>query len=198
MCNDQSFVEASTSISSPSSISMISAESYDSSDMNDFLFFSSNSSCDSDIGNGLNALSTTQHQSGLPTYKLVGDNIDKNIRPRDVRINSQTVSLHYYHSYALRDRIDLTSLEDSPSLPDMEGIRLENFLPTLQDEETIKGNFQHLIARVLIRDVKYFEKYWKNCIDKHIDHEYSHEMSQRSEVVSQLLLFFKEILYYFN
>ena len=149
MCNDQSFVEASTSISSPSSISMISAESYDFSDMNDFLFFYSNSSCDSDIGNGLDALSTTQHQSGLPTYKLVGDNIDKNIRPRDVRINSQTVSLHYYHSYALRDRIDLTSLEDSPSLPDMEGIRLENFLPTLQDEETIKGNFQHLIARAL-------------------------------------------------
>ena len=80
----------------------------------------------------------------------------------------------------------------------MEGIRLENFLPTLQDEETIKGNFQHLIAQVLIRDMKYFEKYWKNCIDKRIDHEYSHEMSQRSEVVSQLLLFFKEILYYFN
>ena len=61
-----------------------------------FFFSSSKSSCDSDIGNGFDVLSTTQHQSGLPTYKLVGgNNIDKNVRPRDVRINSQKVSLHF-------------------------------------------------------------------------------------------------------
>ena len=59
-----------------------------------------------------------QQSISLPT---IGDNINKNFRPSDVRINSQTVSLHDYHSYTLRDH-DLTFLEDSPSLPDMKGV----------------------------------------------------------------------------
>ena len=41
----------------------------------------------------------------LKTYKLVGDNIDKNIRPREMRSDHQTKSLHYFHTYGVRDRV---------------------------------------------------------------------------------------------
>ncbi len=44
----------------------------------------------------------------LPTFKIVGDNIDKTIRPREMRSDHQTRSLHYFHSYAVRDRIDIS------------------------------------------------------------------------------------------
>lgn len=39
-------------------------------------------------------------------YKVVFDNIDKNVQPRHERVDSKTKSLHYVHGYAKKDRID--------------------------------------------------------------------------------------------
>ena len=38
-------------------------------------------------------------------FKIVGDNIDKNIRPSMQRLTHQTRSLHNFHSYAVKDRV---------------------------------------------------------------------------------------------
>jgi L1 cell adhesion molecule like protein len=38
-------------------------------------------------------------------FKIVGDNIDKNFRRTYQRIDRQTRSCHYYHSYAVLDRV---------------------------------------------------------------------------------------------
>lgn len=47
-------------------------------------------------------------------YKFVGDNIDKNIKPRFQRQECHTgQSLHYFHGYAVRDRVDLSSYSDA-------------------------------------------------------------------------------------
>ena len=43
-------------------------------------------------------------------FRIVGDNIDKTVRPRDMRHNHHTTSLHYFHSYAVRDLILFTHL----------------------------------------------------------------------------------------
>lgn len=40
-------------------------------------------------------------------YKLVFDNIDKTIKPRHMRQDSQTSTLHYVQAYAVRDRINI-------------------------------------------------------------------------------------------
>ena len=47
-------------------------------------------------------------------FKLVGDNIDKNFRRSFYRHNRQTISMHAFHTYAVKDRIDLSSLSDAP------------------------------------------------------------------------------------
>ena len=47
-------------------------------------------------------------------FKIVGDNIDKNVRPSHQRLDRQTQSLHYFHSFAVRDRIDLSAYSDQP------------------------------------------------------------------------------------
>ena len=39
-------------------------------------------------------------QACYPPYIIVGDNIDKNVSPRDMRVDNQTKSFHYFHSYA--------------------------------------------------------------------------------------------------
>ena len=40
-------------------------------------------------------------------FMFVGDNIDKNVNPRFQRCENRGQSLHYFHGYALRDRVDL-------------------------------------------------------------------------------------------
>ena len=73
----------------------------------------------------------------LPTFKLVGDNLDKSVRPRDMRIDCQTQALHCFHMYAVRDRINLAEFRDNPSLPDVSLSDLKKILPTTRDQEML-------------------------------------------------------------
>ena len=61
-------------------------------------------------------LTQSSEQSNMPTpwhgFKIVGDNIDKNIRPSFQRCDYQTKSFHYFNSYAVKDRIDLSDVSD--------------------------------------------------------------------------------------
>jgi hypothetical protein len=53
-------------------------------------------------------------------FKLVGDNIDKNVKPRHMRQEKQAQSMHYYHSYAVHDRILILGLSNVvPSLKEV-------------------------------------------------------------------------------
>ena len=47
-------------------------------------------------------------------FKLIGDNIDKNIHRSFQSLNYTMMSLHYFHSYALLDRVDFSGLSDDP------------------------------------------------------------------------------------
>ena len=78
-------------------------------------------------------------------FKIVGDNIDKNIRQNYQRCDRQTLSLHYFHSCAIRDRIDLSGLSDVP--PSHAIIDPSTILPTVEELGTIKKEFQVLISR---------------------------------------------------
>ncbi len=117
------------------------------------------------------------------TFKIVMDNIDKRIKPNDMRMDNQTRSLHYVHKYAVRDRIDLSSFDDKPCLPDIGIIKVDKVLPSGKDNDAIRTNMATLLARVLVDNVPFFKEF-KGCIGRHIQHTYSTEMSQKSEVVS--------------
>ena len=77
--------------------------------------------------------------NSLKTYKIIGDNLDKTVKPNacDMRSDHQTRSLHYYHAYSVRDRIDLTNSEDSPSLPNLKDIDVQEILPSATDKNEI-------------------------------------------------------------
>ena len=77
----------------------------------------------------------------LTMYKIVGDNIDKNVQTREMRHDHQTRSLHYFHSYAVADRVDLSAFSNDVSTPDISVIQLDTLLPSSSDETTIRGNF---------------------------------------------------------
>ena len=65
-----------------------------------------------------------------------------------MRSDYQARSLHYFHLYAVKDRINLDQCEDQPSAPDISSINLEVLLPTEDDYKTLHRNMSILIARI--------------------------------------------------
>ena len=51
------------------------------------------------------------------------------------------------------------------------------------ESESILTNYATLLARVLIGKFTYFNKVFKDCVVDHIEHMYSDEMEQKSNVV---------------
>ena len=118
-------------------------------------------------------------------FKICGDNIDKTVHCRNMRVDKQTQSLHYFHSYAVKDRVDSSKLSDNhPRLaPSIEDV-VSKVLPTEEDDEIIHDNFAVLVARMLCTHMTFFQTSYADVVDWHIEHEFSHEMSCKSEVVS--------------
>ena len=66
-------------------------------------------------------------------YAIIGDNIDKNVRPSYQRQDRTTKSLHYFHFYALKNHINILQMSDKrPSSID---ISPKNILPSQSDSE---------------------------------------------------------------
>ena len=57
------------------------------------------------------------HADRWDGFKLVRDNIDKNIPASYQRFDPKTQSLHYFHVYAVLDRVDFSGLSDEAPVP---------------------------------------------------------------------------------
>ena len=114
-------------------------------------------------------------------FKYVGDNIDKNVKPRHQTLDSQGKSLHYFHYYALMDRIDLSTESDEPPSETV-SLTIDDILPTEDDYTTILSNFATLASRVICEYIAGFAPF-KHLVKQHIEHAHQKEMCQRSKVV---------------
>jgi L1 cell adhesion molecule like protein len=125
--------------------------------------------------------------STIPMFKIVGDNVDKTVRPRHETSESHTKSLHYFHSYAALDRSIIMNLDNTvPSMPDMKNLDVNVVLPSEDDKTLLNTNMSTLFARIVRKNFPFFKKHVQQ-IERHIPHPYSKEMSQKSEVVCILL-----------
>ena len=83
-------------------------------------------------------------------FKIVGDNIDKGTKASYQRSDThKNTSIHYFTSYAVKDRVDLSSLSDvPPSLPatGLDPVSL-GLLPTPGDIKSVKEDFTTLVSR---------------------------------------------------
>lgn len=74
----------------------------------------------------------------------MGDNFDKNFQQTYHRIDYRTVSRHYFHMYAVKDRVDLSELSD---IPRDNVIDVPLLLPTDVDHDKMRKKFSVLIQR---------------------------------------------------
>ena len=105
------------------------------------------------------------------------DNIDKTVWPQHQTLEKRTQSLHYFHSFAVKDRIDASNLSDVQSEVDLSLLPLEMLLPTKDDLDHLLDNCTVMVSRILVEVV--FSQF-KNEIPTHIPHKYQNEMSMKS------------------
>ena len=120
-------------------------------------------------------------------FWLVGDNVDKTIKPRDMRLNSQTTSLHYFHTYAVKDRISFKHLSTDANMIVQKDIDFKMFYPSEADKIQLVSNFETLVTRMLVQHVPGLQ-----CLSADVNHyierQYSKNMALKSEVVCLLFL----------
>ena len=107
-----------------------------------------------------------------------------------MRSDNQAKDLHYFHLYAVRDRVDLSGTsEEPPSLdPDIH-VKLSELLPTEDDIKQMKSNFVILISRQLVQYLPFFKEHFSDVLTHHIPHIYDAEMKEVSEVVRSIICY---------
>ena len=115
-------------------------------------------------------------------FKLVGDNLDKSIKPREMREDHQKRMLHCFHMYGVSDRINLSSFSDIEPQFLIEEFQHKKILPSKGDSELLVQNIATLTVRILCRHVPFFQQLDKVVVP-HIEHDLSKEMARSSEVV---------------
>ena len=116
-------------------------------------------------------------------FKIVGDNIDKTVRPRHLRFERQAKSLHYFHAYAVKDRVNLVDVSDIPPVPP-QSPDLLSLLPSSDDITEIRHLFEVHVARIVVEHIPFMKAAFSDVVDQHIFHEFYEEMRTKSDVVS--------------
>lgn len=108
--------------------------------------------------------------SRLPyVYIIVGDNIDKRITPRSMRVDSQVRSLHYFHAFAALSRVATLHLDDTKPIGDVKSLPLSAFLPSAEDCSALRDNYVILISRILVKHLAFLQPF-RECVPKQIEH----------------------------
>ena len=140
-------------------------------------------------------------------FKLVGDNIDKNYRQSFHRVDKKTTSIHYFHYYALLDRIDLSGCSEAlPTKP----LDVEKFMINLDDLAMLNDDVIVLISRlifcvfesatsifcfrILVQNVDSLKDQAKD-VTFHIKSDYASEMSKHSTVVRYTCILHKKTVH---
>ena len=120
-------------------------------------------------------------------YRLCGDNIDKGIKQRYMRVGKQGLdAIHYFHSYAVSNRVDSTGMGERvipTGQKDQHQIAL-SLLPSADDDDVIRNIISILLSRFLVKSVAFFKMSSDGVVNWHIKHQFYEEMSKKSDVVS--------------
>ena len=130
----------------------------------------------------------------LPTFKLIGDNVDISIHPRVETSQHHTESFHYSHVYVVRDRIDFSCFSETHPFCSMPSIDVNLILPKENNLKMLKSNVSILVAGCACRHMPFFRKMvTPSSVPRHIHHKYSYQMSKTSNVVSTVLNLFIQL-----
>ena len=127
------------------------------------------------------------HPSGSTCmFHVIGDNVDEGVKQQYTRTEvSKPDSVHYFHSFAVADRVDFSSLSEQvipTEQADGKQVAL-SLLPSYEDDSAMRDNICVLISRVLFKSLPFFSISFDGVVEWHIKHGFYDEMSTKSDVV---------------
>ena len=93
-------------------------------------------------------------------------------------MENQTRDLHYFHVFAVLDRVNLSTFDDKIHHPDLTRIDFSDIMPSLEDQMIMMHYFSVHIARTLQKYSPFISSL-KSCIEHHIQHKYSVQMAKK-------------------
>jgi len=123
-----------------------------------------------------------------PTFQTMADNLDLVVKVEHMSASSQNNSIHWFNSNAVKNRVLANHLSNDNLVKFV--LELENveFLPSPEDNEAYLHNITALETRVVVRNIPALSQL-KDIVVKHIPHEYSDVVKEKSDQVSINLTF---------
>lgn len=118
-----------------------------------------------------------------PSYQIVGDNVDLHQKPTNRSIERRARDHHWFHLYAVRDRISGLDQSNDAPIANIATVPLQTFLPSLAECLQLREEFAVLVSWVLVARMAYLEPL-KSVVSEHIRHKHYSEVKAKSEIVS--------------
>ena len=106
-------------------------------------------------------------------YKVIFDNINKNVARRFMRNEHQSHSLHYVNSYAVKHRLEFSNLSSQRAT----NINIFDVIPDEEEHKYLKSDVAVFIARMIVEYIQLFHEHYESLPLKHISHIFSKKMS---------------------
>ena len=103
-------------------------------------------------------------------------------------INKQTNSLHCFHLYAVKDRIDFSGISDDIIfMMPVKSLPFNLLLHSSSEKQSMLQNFTAMIVRVLIEEIQLFKNAFGDIVPKLIAHNLFKRDDNHIRVVSELI-----------
>ncbi|KAK3732357.1 hypothetical protein QZH41_006622 [Actinostola sp. cb2023] len=124
-------------------------------------------------------------------YTIVFDNIDMEIRPKNMTMVNQNKDVHWVNHKMVQNRVSGNGLSYNGQHKELLDVPNIKFLPTVRDHKRQRQNYIVLVSRILVNHFECFSSFRDACL-QHIPHKYSEEMVKKSEKVPLGIIFKNE------
>ena len=110
--------------------------------------------------------------------EIYGDNCDIRVNASHQTKKNRTQDYHWFITLAADLRVEGHGMDDRRPQKSIVDISNTEFLPSVEDDATLKDNFKIHILRVLTDNIKFLEKF-QTVLPKYIEHPHMAEMKQK-------------------
>ena len=127
----------------------------------------------------------------IRTYSIVWDNVGKTVRPAH-QIDSKTGARQYKswaNAIAVFNRVPPPTFisDDWEEGISAQKIPVKCLLPSFREWAQLQKRMVILISRTLVANIPYLNHLSDKYVEHHVEHEFSEESKQKSEIVSKNL-----------
>ena len=122
---------------------------------------------------------------GLRGFKIIGDNVDLYIHVRDMRQKHQNRSIHWFHLYAVLNRVPSSHLDNAKPQKELRDVPNSDFFLRNSEYTLILTAITEIVSRILVNNLTIFQG-MQNSVRWHLEHKHSTEMAQKSVQVLEV------------